>query len=364
MRNIGLFIILESIYCYFLLRRITTLIPKFKKLNKRTLNIVVFTMSFIIVLFFSERFTTKSVILMHFLAVALLIELINLIVNKIKPTKIWAFLYRSSILTLTITIVYLTYGYLNIKNIHNTEYLIESTKLEESLKIAFISDLHMERTMDIKELNKHCTNIVKENPDLVLLGGDIIDEGTSLEGLRAVAKCFGEIPSKYGSYFIYGNHDNFGERSIWRSILTRENIQEVFAEHNINILEDKIISVDNKITIIGRADASFRQDALRATLKELMKDVDTKEYTILVDHQPIELNGANDLGVDLMLSGHTHGSQLWPGTIVNNITNQYELNYGLKKIGNLNAIVSSGMGGFGGIFRTGSISEVVYITIN
>ncbi|MBP2032075.1 putative MPP superfamily phosphohydrolase [Clostridium algifaecis] len=91
--------------------------------------------------------------------------------------------------------------------------------------------------------------------------------------------------------------------------------------------------------------------------------MDLHKFILLLDHQPFELQKNDELGYDLQLSGHTHAGQIWPVGLLSDILRTNELNYGYKKLSNMQAIVSSGMAGWGYPIRTEANSEYVIIDI-
>lgn len=112
------------------------------------------------------------------------------------------------------------------------------------------------------------------------------------------------------------------------------------------------------ITLIGRDD---RTNVHRKPLKNLMKQVDARHYTILLDHQPYHLEEAEQAGIDFQFSGHTHDGQVWPISWITRA--MYEQSFGSLRKGDTQYYVSSGMGIWGGKFRIGTQSEYVVLNI-
>jgi hypothetical protein len=112
------------------------------------------------------------------------------------------------------------------------------------------------------------------------------------------------------------------------------------------------------IQIVGRDD---KTNSKRATLREILKDIDREKPIILMDHQPFNLEQAQNEEVDLQLSGHTHNGQFWPGSLI--VKWMYELSYGYKSKGDTHYYVSSGIGLWGPKFRIGTKSEIVVIDL-
>ncbi len=226
-------------------------------------------------------------------------------------------------------------------------HLTTDKQLERPLKIVMLSDLHAGYHNRRAEIGRWVDLINAEQADLVLIAGDLIDgrvrplqeEGTieELKRLNAPAFC------------CVGNHE---------FITGLNQALDLLAQTGIRILRDETVSIDG-VTIVGRDDRSNHR---RKGVADLLKDTDRDQYTILLDHQPYHLEEAEQNGVDLQLSGHTHRGQVWP---LNWVTRaMYECDYGLYHRGKTDYYVSSGMGLWGGKFRIGTDSEYAVITVS
>lgn len=347
-------------YLYVLFRRLLSLFPTGEHSRIRLWLPILPALA--LALLCTNMFSAPFIALAHFLVIALLMELLNLVFKRIKAWRFWPYLFKSSALSLVICGLYLTYGYFNMQHIQSTAYTLPDAPVSSTIKLVFISDLHMGTTMEVDDLQEYCRAIEQQKVDMVLLGGDIVDESTTQQQLEGVAQAFGDIDCSYGTYFIFGNHDSF-TGSHRKAAITRQDLENAFSANGIAILEDSSVQLPNGIRLVGRADASFTQDRERASLDELLDGAQPDEFVILLDHQPLQLEQASRLGVDLMLSGHTHGGQFWPGGLINQLAHTYELLYGEKTVNGMTAITSSGMGGWCMNLRTGSHSEIVYITV-
>ena len=245
----------------------------------------------------------------------------------------------------------------------DTTYKLHSDNVESPVKVAFVSDIHMGTAVNADQLQTYCDRIAAQKADLVLLGGDIVDESTTMEELQALAQAFGQIPCSQGVFYVFGNHDSFTAAYAQGAAITKQDLLTAFSQNDITILDDTAVTLDNGIRLVGRSDVAFYQDRPRKSLDQLLDEDEFSRFTILLDHQPLELEAAAQKGVNLMLSGHTHGGQIWPGGLINQLSGTYELLYGSKTVGDMTAVTSSGLGGWSTSMRTGSHSEIVYITI-
>ena len=102
--------------------------------------------------------------------------------------------------------------------------------------------------------------------------------------------------------YVYGNHDrsnHWGECDY-----TTQQLDQAMEEAGVQVLSDEVLQLTEDLVLIGREDASFGGERDRAFGEQLMKEVDRKDFILLLDHQPLELESNRDLGVDLQLSGH------------------------------------------------------------
>ena len=133
---------------------------------------------------------------------------------------------------------------------------------------------------------------------------------------------------------------------------------EALERGGIHVLYDEIIEIQGQLTLIGRKD---RIDSDRLPLERLMKDVDLTKPAILMEHQPYDLGIAQQAGIDLMVSGHTHGGQVFPGNLITNRI--YENHWGYLQKEQMHSIVTSGFGFWGPPIRIGTRSEIVSVKI-
>lgn len=241
-------------------------------------------------------------------------------------------------------------GYLKYRTKDRVELPISIEKNmceNKPLRIVAISDLHLGYNIGADELQEWIGLINAENPDIVLIAGDIIDSSLRPVNNANLAKYFKEVKSKYGIYSILGNHEYLSGVS---------GSEKFFKEAGINLLKDQSVLIDSCFYIVGRDDKS---NPSRKPLEELTINLDKSKPIILLDHQPYNLEEAEANGIDLQFSGHTHRGQVWPISLITDYI--YEDSYGYLKKGNTNVYVSSGIGLWGGKFRIGTQSEYVVI---
>jgi len=218
------------------------------------------------------------------------------------------------------------------------------------MRIVAISDLHLGYGIGKGEFEKWIKLINAENPDIVLIAGDIIDNSTRPLMDGNFAESFHKIKAPMGIYACMGNHEY---------ISGQKGSLEFMKAAGVTLLEDSVVQLENGYYIIGRDD---RSNPNRKPIKELISGLDKSKPMIMLDHQPYHLEEAEENGIDLQISGHTHQGQVWP---ISMITGKiYEKDHGYLKKGDTNIYVSSGIGIWGGKFRIGTQSEYVVIDIN
>ncbi len=225
----------------------------------------------------------------------------------------------------------------------------------KQLKCAMISDVHLGEIIGRNRLKEAVKLINGMEPDIVVIAGDLIDgalepvkRGNMLEELK-------NINSRLGVYFAMGNHEHFSN--------SPDEIQSMLEEAGVTVLRDKTIKVEDSFYLTGREDLSGQNPGFkRAKLDDLLVQADKSLPVIVVDHQPSGLDEARKAGVDLQMSGHTHGGQFFP---INLITGRmFEEDNGYFRDGSFNLVVSCGFGTWGPAVRLGSRSEVVELNIN
>lgn len=302
------------------------------------------------------------VTVMHLTAFLILCDICAFAVRKIrrgrKPSRFWEAAYKSGLIAALLTALTLTYAYFNMYYIIKTEYSVFSEKnlREEGYTIVFLSDLHYGVSLNKSQLEAACASIEREAPDIVVLCGDIIDERTTLSQMREAFGVLGTISSRYGVFYVYGNHD----KRFHAAGYTEEQLADATAQAGILILEDSVCEINQELILIGRADRGYGE-LERKSAAQLVEGLNPDREWIVLDHQPADYAEVEKNGCGLILSGHTHAGQLWPTGIFAGLLHLDEMNYGFRKQGGLNAVVSSGIAGWGYPLRTEKHSEYVVV---
>lgn len=237
----------------------------------------------------------------------------------------------------------------------NFEVKLEKELLKDT-RLMLITDMHLGTTTNEATFDQIKTCAMEQKPDFIVFAGDIFDESTSDELLEIAYQNFSKLANQYRIYYVLGNHE-YVRGDV-------ETLVERMERIGIQVLIDETEFVDQNFYLVGRMDRynCVVSKTERATIKELMAQVNTKYPVILVDHQPVELGSAKKLGVDLVLSGHTHAGQFFPMSFFAYFLN--ERLYGMMKEQSFYTIVSSGIGVWGMAMRNASNSEIVIIDLS
>ncbi|OQB30411.1 MAG: putative metallophosphoesterase [Bacteroidetes bacterium ADurb.Bin174] len=287
-----------------------------------------------------------------YLFFAFLLVDIVLLVNKMIYFIPHVSLFKAVAFGVVIAGVFIAMG---IGNYHFNHPKIVQLKIEankpkqqKSIKIVAVSDLHLGFSNGKKYAQKYVELINEQEPDLVLIAGDMVDRTVKSLLQQSIQEDLKMIQSKDGVYAVLGNHEYFGEGI--------EQVQQFFEISSIHLLKDENIPIQEDFYIIGRDD---RINHNRASLADLMEPLDRTKPVILLDHQPYNLEETINCQIDLQLSGHTHNGQFFPINWF--VKKMYENSYGYLKKNNTHIYVTSGLGIWGPQYRIGTQSELVVI---
>lgn len=245
-------------------------------------------------------------------------------------------------------------GYIrfNHPKITHLQIHIPKPNTPQHLRIVMASDLHAGYMIGKNRIEKYVALINEQNPDLILLCGDLVDRNIKPLEKENTFDALQKLTAPKGIFAVLGNHEYISQHL--------DKVLALYAKANIRLLRDEAIGIDSCCYLIGRDD---RSNPHRLSTKALLEKyrVDSSFPLLLMDHQPYHLEESEINHIDLHLSGHTHNGQVWP---LNFITGKiFELSHGYKQKGNTHVYVSSGLGIWGALFRIGTQSELVVIDI-
>jgi predicted MPP superfamily phosphohydrolase len=238
------------------------------------------------------------------------------------------------------------------------------------LRIAHISDLHIGSTVGRKWLRNIVDAVNLAKPDIICITGDIFDNNIgAVRDLEGVAEEMRRFEALLGVYGCPGNHDV--DRFSLGGTSANSHIQEFLKDTGIILLLDDVELVADLFYMAGRKDASNRRfeptenRQERKTAIELLEGLDRSMPIIVMDHQPVDFAAEEEAGADLILSGHTHRGQFFPGNLITAymFKKAGAVHYGYWKGRFAQALVSSGAGVWGPAIRVATRSEVAVIDI-
>ena len=222
----------------------------------------------------------------------------------------------------------------------------EGAQPEKRMRLVFFSDLHIGEAMTPDYIARAVKLIQDQQPDLILCGGDFIDHRAVYAYDPRVMASLRSLHAPLGVYYVLGNHE-------YRDDL-EANIRWV-SEVGGTLLRDSIAFPGNgPLTLIGRDD---HVNGNRKPFEVIANEADPlRGPVVLMEHTPASIDSIGDSPVDLILCGHTHGGQIWPGQLM--VWWRYGMVSGTRPVGEREVCISSGIGSAGATYRVGTRSEI------
>ncbi len=222
----------------------------------------------------------------------------------------------------------------------------------EGYRIAQISDLHVGPTIGHDFMETIVSKVNELAPDLVAITGDLVD-GT-LEQLRKHTDPLRDLRADDGVFFVTGNHEYYvGDVDEWMDYLR---------DMGIRVMRNERVTIQKGFELAGTDDISARGGDHGQNIPKALEGRNKNIPVVLMAHQPRSFKEAKSLGVDLQLSGHTHGGQIFPFHYVVALFEPYLA--GLYQKGNSQLYVSRGTGYWGPPMRLGAPAEITEITLS
>ena len=299
--------------------------------------------------------------LLIFILLANLVILIGSMVKIIPSPLPQSIRFYAGLIVVLLTTSFVSYGIYNANQIKHVSYDIQMNGdyLSEAIKIVLISDLHLGAVNSEKRLESIVENIKKLEPDIICIAGDIFnDDFSAIQNPEEAIDLLKSITTKYGVYASLGNHDGGS---------TFDEMVRFLEKSDIRLLNDEQVIIDDKFILIGRVDPSPIGGfgvLQRKDITDILSSInDTNMPIVVMDHTPTKLEQYSGT-IDLVLSGHTHKGQMFPGNLITNAI--FEVDYGhyQKDAGSPQVIVTSGVGTWGMPMRVGSNNEIVSINLH
>ncbi|MBL8600694.1 MAG: metallophosphoesterase [Myxococcales bacterium] len=225
----------------------------------------------------------------------------------------------------------------------------------EGFSIVQLTDIHVGPTVDRAYIAALVARVNALAPDLVVITGDLVD-GSVAELAEHVAPLAG-LRAAFGTYFVTGNHEYYSGANEWMDHLETLGLR-VLRNQRVNLVRG-----GDGFDLAGVHDLSARRTpgAEPANLAKALEAYDPARPLVLLAHQPKQANEAADAGADLVLSGHTHGGQLWPFSWLVKLDQPYLA--GLHRRGKTHIYVSEGTGYWGPPMRVGTSPEITRVVL-
>ncbi|MCK2143222.1 metallophosphoesterase [Streptomyces albidoflavus] len=243
-----------------------------------------------------------------------------------------------------------TYGVLRGPRLkHVTVPLAKLPRAAHGYRIAVVSDVHLGPILGRGHTQRIVDTVNSAQPDLIAVVGDLVDG--SVAELGHAAEPLAQLWARDGSYFVTGNHEYFSGAAEWV-----DHVREL----GLRPLENARVEKAG-FDLAGVNDVAGESYGQGPDFVRALGDRDRSRASVLLAHQPIVIDEAVEHGVDLQLSGHTHGGQLWPGNLIAGLANPTV--EGLERYGDTQLYVSRGAGAWGPPVRVGAPSDITIVQL-
>ncbi|WP_406219672.1 metallophosphoesterase [Streptomyces decoyicus] len=227
--------------------------------------------------------------------------------------------------------------------------LAKLPRAAHGFRIAVVSDIHLGPILGRAHTRRVVETINRTDPDLVAIVGDLVDG--SVADLAPAAEPLRGLRSRHGAYFVTGNHEYYSGAAPWV-----DHIRGL----GIHPLENARIELPG-FDLAGVNDVTGQTEHAGPDYDLALGGRDPSRAVVLMAHQPVTIHDTVRFGVDLQLSGHTHGGQMWPFTYVAAATNPTVA--GLERYGDTQLYVTRGAGAWGPPVRLGAPPDVTVVEL-
>lgn len=271
----------------------------------------------------------------------------------LKKIIIWTVLF------LSLLGIYTTYIERNLLIVKRHNVTINKGGDEEKLKVVQITDIHLGEYYKLNQLEKVVKKINGLDADIVVFTGDLIDNASTYDELYDIADILKGINCNMGKYAIYGNHDyGGGAVRYYENIMNKGGFKVLKNEGTTIVFKDK------PIKIFGSDDGLMGNDSVDKT----MNGINNEAINLLLLHEPDLADKYSNYPIDLVLSGHSHGGQIYIpfyGPLKKNVLSEKYTKgfYNLENIRGTKIYVNSGLGNTKVPFRLFNIPQISLFNI-
>lgn len=265
----------------------------------------------------------------------------------------------SSALVIVLTAGTVLYGVHHADRLKHVAYDVHLTGRDAAseMNIIMISDVHLGAERSERRLENIVKEINEASPDLILIAGDFFDSDYgAIRDPEKAAELLGSLKSSFGIYACLGNHD---------AGATFDDMVRFLEQSGIRLLADETVVIDGRINLAGRLDGSpigGYGGQRRKALEQILPSPNGLP-TIVLDHNPAYVDSYGR-EADLVLCGHTHQGQIFPGNLITNRMYTVDHGYYRRDENSPHVIVTSGVGAWGPPMRVGTDCEINHIRLS
>ncbi len=243
----------------------------------------------------------------------------------------------------------------NVRGPRVVEYEVQLPNLpadQDGLRVVQLSDLHLGTLLGEKWLSRRLEQVAALKPSVIFITGDLVD--AEVAPVRPLIPMLQSLDAPLGVWAVTGNHEFYAGLAASVDLLTQAKFR---------VLRDSWAEVSPGLVLAGVDDLTARKNlgTNGSSIRKAFEGAPAGSARILLSHSPLEMEEARRQGAGLMLSGHTHGGQIWPFTYLAAIP--YPHQAGRYQIGALTLLVSRGTGTWGPPMRLFARSEILAITL-
>jgi predicted MPP superfamily phosphohydrolase len=222
-------------------------------------------------------------------------------------------------------------------------------------RIVQLSDLHIGPTLRRAFVERVVQTANGLQPHLVALTGDVADG--YVPSLRHHVAPLAELGAPHGKFFVTGNHEYYWDARGWVREVERLGFNALINAHRV------VEHGDGTILVAGVTDglAGGGTPGHRSDARAAVQGAPDTDVRLLLAHQPVSVFAAQDVGFDLQLSGHTHGGQYFPFSLLVRLFQPFVA--GLHRLERMWLYVSRGTGYWGPPMRLGAPAEITLIEL-
>ncbi|GAA2729503.1 metallophosphoesterase [Actinocorallia aurantiaca] len=248
------------------------------------------------------------------------------------------------------TVGYGAYGTLRGPKVKRvTVPLAKLPRSAHGLRIAVVSDVHLGPVLGRGFAQRVVDTVNATRPDVIAVVGDLVDG--NVEDLETSVAPLAGLRARHGAYFVTGNHEYISGAEQWT-----EHVQEL----GLKLLANTRVELPG-FDLAGVNDLRGEGYDDGPDFARALGDRDRTRAAVLLAHQPAAVHEAVRHGVDLQLSGHTHGGQLWPFNFIAGLANPTLA--GLERYEDTQLYVTRGAGAWGPPVRVGAPSDITVIEL-